>query len=162
MTRPQLVWGNIWKWQYQPWDVQHLCCWLWLPLFFIGWGFTTWWNKCEKISTETHNVIMIVFQELLAPNFWPCCQLQVIFILKWTMMMLIVRRKSSVNLWISQTCLVGQYEFLDMNLTMIIRTRRYPGQVRSPVGCFVAGTIWLQHCWSDQWGRHLEWWGKDH
>ena len=75
--------------------------------FFIGWGFTAWWNKCEKISTGTHNVIIIImFQELLAPRFWPCCQLQVIFIPKWITMMLIARRKLSVSSWISQKCLV--------------------------------------------------------
>ena len=75
--------------------------------FFIGWGFT-WWSKCEKKST--HNVIIIMFQELLAPRFWPCYLLQVIFTPKWTMMMLIVRKRLSVNSWISQKCLVGQKE----------------------------------------------------
>lgn len=79
--------------------------------FFISWGFTVWWNKCEKISTGAHIVIMIImFQELLAPRFWPCCQLQVIFIPKWIMMMLIARRKLSVSSWISQKCLVGHHK----------------------------------------------------
>ena len=131
--------------------------------FFIGWGFTTWWNKCEKISTGTHNVIMIImFQELLAPRFWPCCQLQVIFIPKWITMMLIARRKLSVSSWISLICLVRQYENSNMNnMNLTNRTRRYPGQVRSTMGCFMARTIWIQHCWSDQWGCYLKWWGEN-
>lgn len=87
--------------------------------FFISWGFTTWWNKCEKISTNAHTVIMIImFQELLAPRFWPCCQLQVIFILKWIMMMLTARRKLSVSLWISQKCLVCHYEIWTINMIL--------------------------------------------
>ena len=131
--------------------------------FFIGWGFTTWWNKCEKISTGTHNVIMIImFQELLAPRFWPCCQLQVIFIPKWITMMLIARRKLSVSSWISLICLVRQYENSNKNnMSLTNRTRRYPGQVRSTMGCFMACTIWIQHCWSDQWGCYLKWWGEN-